>query len=177
MNFKGCYRNPMNRLALGFFIAALVCFGVFHFASIEGEAVMRGWHMWSNIYVFFSDGSWKREFAICVAFGSFLRISLLVVTGPLLVPVLGNNRIAAWFYGLISFAAFAELCAFYGSGRLIDFFLVVTSQPSLSLPRLLLHPPTCTRGVRSGFSTRGVRATLPHWQLVSPISTCFLTWE
>jgi hypothetical protein len=50
MNARSCYRHPMNRLALGFFIAALVCFVVFHFVPFEPDG--RGptfWEIWCDL--------------------------------------------------------------------------------------------------------------------------------
>ena len=125
MNVKGCYRHPMNRLALGFFIAALVCFVVFHFASMEGNG-KRGWTIWSEIYKVFSRGHWRALMpSAWFGIGSFLGMAFLVVTGPFLTPVICSNAVVRWLLRFISFAAFAGFSAFLvlRSGRLVLFWL------------------------------------------------------
>ena len=113
MNFKSCYRNPMNRLALGFFIAALVCFGVFHFVSIDGNPGAKGWAVWSELFHFIKRGAWRYmnpKFAF--GFGSFLGMAILTLSGPFLFPVVGGSRLVRWVLTFFSFAILAGFGVF-----------------------------------------------------------------
>lgn len=113
MNFKGCYRHPMNRLALGFFIAALVCFGVFHFMPMEGNSRIRGWVIWDELYELIKRGGWRDlNLRLGFGFGSFLGMSFLVVASPFLLPFVCNSRLVRWLLTIISFAALAGFGAF-----------------------------------------------------------------
>ena len=110
MNAKGCYRHPMNRLALGFFIAALVCFVVFNFMLIDNDflgyrPVRKGWEVllelkWMSTHL----GSWfppissEQSIAIC----SFAMTTILALSGPILVVVFSQSRIATELLGFMS---------------------------------------------------------------------------
>ncbi len=105
MNFKACYRHPMNRLALGFFIAALVCFVVFHVTRYRNETGVGpyGADIWKNLYVFVRFGFWRSApWHVYLIISSFVMMSCLTVFAPTMVPFLSGNRLVWWLVTLIS---------------------------------------------------------------------------
>lgn len=105
MNFKACYRHPMNQLALGFFIAALVCFGMFHIVPMWGRE--RGWVIWNLAVEIFSKLGrlrWKTDDALFI--GLVLCWSLQMFAGPILTPFVCWNRLVCWVMTFVSLGAF-----------------------------------------------------------------------
>jgi hypothetical protein len=103
MNFKGCYRHTMNRVALGFFIAALVCFGVFHFVPMWERG--RGWIIWSDVFEFFKRLRLLRVYPQDLRIGLILGWSLQFLTGPILTRFICRAKLACRMMVFISFAA------------------------------------------------------------------------
>lgn len=107
MNFKACYRHPMNRLALGFFIAALVCFGVFHSRPYSMNG--RGWTIWVELFKFFSNQPWKKTGSWTVV-GAFLGTSMLVIAGPIATPFVCWHKLS---YRVLECLSLATLVGFW----------------------------------------------------------------
>lgn len=104
MNARSCYRHPMNRLALGFFIAALVCFGAFHFVPMGGRD--RGWDVWMEVYRVVKAGRWVRLDAVyAMLIGFLLGWSLEFLTGPILIPFVCWNKLICRLMAFVSFGA------------------------------------------------------------------------
>lgn len=104
MNASGCYRHRMNRLALIFFIAAVVCFVVFQF--IPNIHDVPGWHLWRNLYHYLTRGYWRySDVKSSIGASSFVMMSLLIVVSPALIPIISRTPQMRWLVCMMSLIA------------------------------------------------------------------------
>ena len=104
MNASSCYRHPMNRLALGFFITALVYLTVFHFLPLDDFG--RGWFIWRSLYNFACGGweNWENaRLPEITGYGLRLGIALQCLAGPFLIPFVSGNKLIHWLMVFVLF--------------------------------------------------------------------------
>ncbi|OYV06906.1 MAG: hypothetical protein CFE26_03765 [Verrucomicrobiales bacterium VVV1] len=138
----------MNQLALGFFIAALVCFVVFHFVPLPRQE--RGWMVWKKFFSSFTELNGPYSAILLVLNSSFFGMTLLSLVSPFLIPfICWNKRICrvvgySSLFTLIVFVFFSGALTFVPSYfgwlfvwqalEVIGFFCIRRPQPEEFVP-------------------------------------------
>lgn len=91
MNVRSCYRLPMNRVALYYFIAALVSFVAFHFVPMTLEE--RGWIVWRQLFNFVRVGWQHARAEDMINHSLWLWMTLQSLSGPFLIPMLIGSKL------------------------------------------------------------------------------------
>ena len=130
MNFKACYRHPMNRVALYYFIAASVTFGAFHFTPLSEHD--RGWIVWRELFNFVRVGWHYVRAGELINHSLWLWTTLQSLTGPFLVPFFIGSKLVRWIILCPSTIMFFGLsCLLLVTGQLnhySPFFWILASQ-------------------------------------------------
>lgn len=94
MNTRSCYKHPMNRVALYYFIAAFVSFLAYHFVPLS--SVDRGWIVWRHLFNFVRGGWQHAQAEDLINHSLWLWMTLQSLTGPFLVPFVIGSRLIRW---------------------------------------------------------------------------------
>ena len=94
MNASGCYRHPMNRVALYYLIAASVSFVAFHFVPVSSTE--SGWTTWRKLSNFVRIGWRHADAEDLIGYSLWLWTTLQSLTGPFLVPFFNGSKLVRW---------------------------------------------------------------------------------
>lgn len=118
-----------NRIASGFLVLALVGFVLFHFLPWVPDFYgnFNGWRIWKEISKdLLRPTSWDgRDFLVMVG---FLTGTLVLVSGPFLLPIFRASRLAWWFFTVVSGLATIAL-----SGVVLFVIVTDTFQPGIGM--------------------------------------------
>lgn len=99
------HARRMNLIALALLVTALIAFVSFHFLpTISGEEVDRrgydpndfeGWTIWEEIGNFAKDPD-IGDFQEMIGVSTFLTGVMLILSSPLIIPVLRRSRLVWW---------------------------------------------------------------------------------
>lgn len=130
MNTRSCYKHPMNRVALYYFIAAVVSFLAYHFVPLS--SVDRGWMVWRGLFNFVRGGWHHADAEDLISHSLWLWMTLQSLTGPFLVPFFIGSKLIRWLILCPSTMMFIGLsCLFLVKGQLnhySPFLWVLASQ-------------------------------------------------